>query len=109
MTGSMFWTAVGKPAELACAAIVAASILCPAAAMAQSTVAGNMTCSQAVATFEKTGRIPIISLSGQSLTLSNGVPMSQRSSLRCGREKMNAAYILKTRDNPRCAVFAHCD
>lgn len=67
-------------------------------------IADNMTCQQAVAYYESYGRISKITSGNQTIPIYDGVPVSQRSTLRCS----TASVYLKTLDNPRCTIAYKC-
>jgi len=67
-----------------------------------STVA--MSCAQAIATFERNGRITVTTRTGSTLPIFNGVPVSQRSTLRCP----TAGIVVQATDNPRCTIGFNC-
>ncbi len=81
-------------------AVLIASAL-PLPAIAQTV---GMSCAQAVATYERTGRITITSRTGAVLPLYDGVPVSQRSGLRCPQ----VAVSVIASDSPRCTVAYKC-
>lgn len=83
-----------------CLAVVMASAL-PLPAIAQTV---GMSCAQAVATYERTGRITITSRSGAVLPLYDGVPASQRSGLRCPQVPISVIAS----DTPRCTIAYKC-
>jgi hypothetical protein len=67
-------------------------------------VSNGMSCSQAVATYERNGRINTTTRSGTTLPLYGGVPVSQRSTLRCP----TTGIKVTTKDNPGCIIAYQC-
>lgn len=68
----------------------------------------QMTCSQAIATYEKNRRINVRSRHGQVLPIYGGVPASKKGQLTCGRGRVRSGYMVKTIDKKRCAVMYTC-
>ena len=77
------------------------SVIMPVPAKAQSV---SMSCAQAVATYERSGRITVRSRSGTTLPFYDGVPVSRRSSQRCSQAPVSVAAS----DNPRCIIAYRC-
>jgi hypothetical protein len=75
-----------------------------AALPAYAQISNNMSCSSAVASYERNGRINTTTRSGTTLPIYDGVPVSQRSTLRCPTVGVKVA----TSDNPRCIVAYRC-
>ncbi|MCG6857571.1 MAG: hypothetical protein LJE67_05850 [Salaquimonas sp.] len=63
-----------------------------------------MSCSQAVATYERSGRITVTTRSGTTLPIYDGVPVSKKSTLRCPQ----VAIQVQATDNKRCVVAYKC-
>jgi hypothetical protein len=70
------------------------------------TVTNNMTCQQAIAAYEKNGRVNIRQRSGTVLPIYNGTPLSQKNKLRCSSK---SPTMVPTKDKPRCAVAYVCN
>lgn len=84
--------------------ILSAFLLAGTAGVANAQIADNMTCQQAVQYYERNGRISKITTGNTTIPIYNGVPVSQRSTLRCS----TSSVYLKTLDNPRCTVAYKC-
>lgn len=85
---------------------IATSIALPTPAQARTT--DQMTCSQAIATYEKNKRVNVRTRSGQVLPIYGGVPVSKRGQLICRRGKISAGYRVKTTDKKHCSVMYKC-
>lgn len=79
----------------------------PIAAGAQQ-LAEQMTCEQAVGYFEKNGVIYKTANGNNVLPIRQGTPIRKAGGLRCGHDRSEFRYSLKTRDNPRCVISAYC-
>jgi hypothetical protein len=71
-------------------------------------VADNMTCAQAVSTYERNGRIYKLAHGKDVIPIYNGVPVSQKSRLVCDWGYIKSAYYTKTLDNKRCVISYRC-
>jgi len=67
-------------------------------------IADNMTCQQAINYYERNGRISKYTNGRKVVPIYDGVPVSQRSRLRCS----SAGERFKTTDNKRCIVAYKC-
>ena len=71
-------------------------------------IADNMTCAEAVAYYERHGRINKIAHGKDVIPIYNGVPVSKRNQLRCDWGYTKMGYSLKTKDNRRCTISYRC-
>jgi hypothetical protein len=71
-------------------------------------IADNMTCAEAVAYYERNGRINKIAHGKDVIPIYNGVPVSKRNQLRCDHGYQKVGYSLKTKDNRRCTISYVC-
>jgi hypothetical protein len=85
------------------AALLIVSCL-PAEALAQA-VSDNMTCGQAIASYESNGRIYTYANGRTAVPIYRGVPASQRHALRCASKR---GVMVTTSDNNRCVVGYYC-
>lgn len=85
---------------------IATSIITTTPAKARTT--DQMTCSQAVATYEKSKRVNVRTRNGQILPIYGGAPVSKRGRLTCGRGEVRRGYMVKTTDKKRCAIMYTC-
>ncbi len=77
-------------------------------AQAQVT-ADQMTCAEAVATYERNGRIYVRTGSGAVLPIYDGVPVSQKSKLRCNSaDESRQRYNVRTNDARYCTISYVC-
>jgi hypothetical protein len=72
------------------------------------TTTDQMSCQQVIATYEKNGRVYVRQRSGQVLPVYNGVPVSQRSRLRCEWDSYATGYSVKSKDKKRCVAMYLC-
>lgn len=77
------------------------------AAQAQTT-SEQMTCQQAVATYERNGRIYIRTRSGTVLPIYRPVPVSQRSRVYCRPRENRTRYNVRTSDKRHCTIGFYC-
>ncbi|MEM6462476.1 MAG: hypothetical protein AAF724_11215 [Pseudomonadota bacterium] len=78
----------------------------PATAWAE-TVSNNMTCEEAVAHYERDGRIDTIA-EGEVVPIFGGVPAAQREELFCDEGEPPDPTFVKTTDREECAVAYKC-
>jgi hypothetical protein len=78
----------------------------PASAFAQA-LSNDMTCAEAVAHYEKHGRIDT-NLNGQILPIYGGVPVSERAGMWCDEDEAPTETFVKTRDRAQCAISYSC-
>ena len=76
-------------------------------ALSQTTT-DRMTCSKAIATYEKNGRVYVRNRSGQALPIYGGAPVSKKGQVVCGWDQSRSGYRVKTTDNKRCVVKYEC-
>jgi hypothetical protein len=82
------------------------SAISPAQAQVTS---DQMTCSQAVATYERNGRIYVRTRSGTVLPIYRGVPVSRKSQLNCQRRwSQRTPYNVRTKDARNCTIAYVC-
>ena len=74
----------------------------------QARTTDQMTCNQAIATYEKNKRVNVRTRNGQVLPIYGGVPVSQKGRLTCGRGSVRSGYHVKTTDKKRCSVMYTC-
>ena len=80
----------------------------PGAAQAQVT-SDQMTCEQAIATYERDGRIYVRTPRCEVLPIYRPVPVSQKNRLAChGRESSRKSYGVPTLDKRRCVIGYTC-
>jgi len=80
----------------------------PGAAQAQVT-SNQMTCEQAIATYERDRRIYIRTSRGEVLPIYKPVPVSERNRLFChGRESSRKSYGVPALDKRRCVIRYTC-
>ncbi len=78
-----------------------------ATAQAQTT-SEQMTCQQAVATYERNGRIYIRTRSGTVLPIYRPAPVSQRSRVNCRPRENRTRYNVRTSDKRHCTIGFYC-
>jgi hypothetical protein len=72
------------------------------------TLAEDMTCEQAIRTFQSNGVIYKRTQGGQVLPIRQGKPIRLAQGLSCSHNSGRFVYSLKTKDNPRCVISAYC-
>jgi hypothetical protein len=72
------------------------------------TLAEDMSCEQAIRTFQSNGVIYKRAQGGQVLPIRQGKPIRLAEGLSCSHNSARFVYSLKTRDNPRCVISAYC-
>jgi hypothetical protein len=87
------------------AAFLTLALIHPAMAV---TLAEDMTCEQAIRTFQSNGVIYKRAQGGQMLPIRQGKPIRLAGGLSCSHNSARFVYSLKTRDNPRCVISAYC-
>lgn len=71
--------------------------------------ADQMTCAQAVAHYEKYGRIYVVAHGKDIVPIYGMKPISQSRDLQCrGRSQMKQTYFVKTKDKARCGIAVFC-
>jgi hypothetical protein len=88
--------------------LTALFVLCLAPEAFAQAVADNMTCAQAVSTYERNGRIYKLAHGKDVIPIYNGVPVSQKNRLVCDWGYIRTAYYTKTLDNKRCVISYRC-
>ena len=87
---------------------VAGLLLMPSAATAQQ-VSDDMTCSEAIAHYERNREINTMQ-DGQVLPINQGTPIRQADTLNCSSDGGNRfETMVKTRDDPQCVIAAYCE
>jgi hypothetical protein len=76
-------------------------------ATAQS-VTNDMTCQQAIAEYERNGRVYVRQRSGSVLPIYVGVPLSQKNRLLCDFDQFKMYYTVPTKDKRRCGISWRC-
>jgi len=76
-------------------------------ASAQS-VTNDMTCQQAISTYERNGRVYVRQRSGSVLPIYVGVPLSQKNRLYCDFDQFKMYYTVPTKDKRRCGISWRC-
>ena len=84
-----------------------AAVGLPYAVQAQTT-AEQMTCEQAVSTYERNGRIYVRTGSGAVLPIYRPVPVSQRSRVYCRPRETRTRYNVRTSDKRHCTIGFYC-
>ena len=92
------------PACFAFAALVVVAL--PREALAQ-TLAGEMTCQQAKAQYEASGRLYVLR-GAEILPIYGGVPVSRQNELRCERFDPKILITVRTADRATCTVGYRC-
>jgi hypothetical protein len=87
------------------AAFLTLALICPALAV---TLAEDMSCEQAIRTFQSNGVIYKRAQGGQVLPIRQGKPIRLAEGLSCSHNSARFVYSLRTRDNPRCVISAYC-
>lgn len=77
------------------------------AAQAQTT-SEQMTCAQAVATYERNGRIYVRTRSGTVIPIYQPAPVSQRSQVFCRPRETRTRYNVRTSDKRHCTIGYYC-
>ena len=71
-------------------------------------VTNDMTCQQAIAEYERNGRVYVRQRSGRVLPIYVGVPLSQKNRLLCDFDQFKMYYTVPTKDKRRCAISWIC-
>jgi hypothetical protein len=83
-------------------------LLMQSAALAQQ-VADQMTCSEAVAHYERFRQIDTI-VNGEVLPIDQGTPIRQAENLNCNADQGSRfETMVKTTDDPQCVIAAYCE
>lgn len=103
---------IGSNNNITCWLIAIMFVFAPAllktiSANAQTTT-DQMTCKQVIAAYEKNGRVYVRQRTGQVLPVYLGVPVSQRSRLRCEWDMSVTGYSVKSKDKKRCVAMYLC-
>ena len=96
-----------KTRNLAIGSLALMTVFLAYQASAQS-VTNDMTCQQAISTYERNGRVYVRQRSGAVLPIYVGVPLSQRNRLLCEFDQYIIAYSVPTKDKRRCAISYKC-
>ena len=91
-------------------AVFAAGLTAGVPGVAQAQVTSDqMTCEQAIATYERDRRIYVRSSGGAVLPIYRPVPLSERNQLFChGRDSSRSSYGVRTLDKRRCTIGYTC-
>ncbi len=84
-----------------------AAVVLPGAVHAQTT-SEQMTCAQAVSTYERNGRIYVRTGSGAVLPIYRPAPVSQRSQVFCRPQESRSRYNVRTSDKRHCTIGYYC-
>lgn len=88
-------------------ALAALLPLSPAALAGQ--VSDDMTCSEAIAHYERYRQIDTIA-NGTVLPIDQGTPIRQAGMLNCDADQGSRfETMVKTRDDPQCVIAAYCE
>lgn len=80
----------------------------PSVSVAQTT-SDQMTCQQAVATYERDGRIYVRTPRGAVIPVYRPLPVSQRSRVVCNTlSQQRGRYNVRTSDKRHCTIGYHC-
>ena len=71
-------------------------------------VTNDMTCQQAIAEYERNGRVYVRQRSGRVLPIYVGVPLSQKNRLLCDFDQFKMYYTVPTKDKRRCGISWRC-
>jgi hypothetical protein len=96
-----------KPMLKTLLALAALLPLSPAALAGQ--VSDDMTCSEAIAHYERYRQIDTIA-NGTVLPIDQGTPIRQAGMLNCDADQGSRfETMVKTRDDPQCVIAAYCE
>lgn len=77
--------------------------------MTKIVTADQMSCIEAVNTYEKYGRIYVVANGKDVVPLYGMTPIRKSNSLQCyGRSKMKVTYFVRTNDKRHCAIAVYC-
>ena len=103
---------VSESKHIVCWLVAFVFVLAPVSlittAVEAQTTTDQMTCNQVIASYEKYGRVYVRQRSGQVLPVYIGVPVSQRSRLRCEWDSFVTGYSVKSKDKKRCVAMYLC-
>ena len=88
--------------------ILAAVLAVGSAGPTSAQLADQMTCTQAIAYYEKHGVIQVLANGKFAVPVRVGVPVAKASTLQCDGENEPRAYTVSTKDAWRCVIAMTC-